>query len=337
MLMKGKNMKTFLVINTSFFGDTLLTDPLCRNIKLEYPDAKVIFMVNKPFAEVAKYMDGVDEVICYDKKGEHKGLSGFWRFYHTYKEQYKNKIDVAFVIYGNERGIVLSKLLGVKKIYSDNDGFIRLFLNNGSIDYQGRTHTQDKHNALLELYTGKKVQSVSMVYLPPWEAEAKVDSLWKTYNLQANDELVAVCTTTKRKEKDMPVETCAKLITGLNNQGKKVLYIGAGQVAVDYVDALHNLNCTEFIDLTNQTTISQLGAVLKRCQAAVSVDTGTMHLICALQIPLLTLFYVYTKEHLDSWAPKEFYPHRLMAGADLSVETMLEVVKVLAAERKTDG
>ncbi len=330
-------MKTFLVVNTSFFGDTLLTDPLCRNIKLEYPESKVIFMVNKPFAEVAKYMDGVDEIICYDKKGEHKGLSGFWHFYNTYKVQYKNKIDVAFVIYGNERGIVLSKLLGVKKIYSDNTGLIRLFLDNGSIDYRGRTHAQDKHSTLMELYTGKQSKSMPMMYLPSREADAKVDLLWQTYNLQASDELIAVCTTTKRKEKDMPVEACVKLIAGLNQQGKKVLYVGAGQVAAQYVDALHNLNCTEFIDLTNQTTVPQLGAVLKRCRAAVSVDTGTMHLICALHIPLLALFYVYTQEHLNSWAPKEFYLHRLMAGSDLSVEAMLDAVKALVEERKTDG
>lgn len=329
-------MKTFLVINTSFFGDTLLTDPLCRNIKLEYPESKVVFMVNKPFAEVARYMDGVDEVISYDKKGEHKGLSGFWHFYQTYKVQYKNKIDVAFVIYGNERGIVLSKLLGAKKIYSDNAGLIRLLLDNGPINYQGRTHTQDKHNSLLELYTGKKAESIPMLYLPPADAVEKVDAVWQKYDIQSSDELVAICTTTKRKEKDMPVAACAELIARLAEQGKKVLYVGAGQVAVEYVKELHKLNCTDFINLTNQTTIPALAEVLKRCKAAVSVDTGTMHLICALHIPLLALFYVYTKEHLNSWAPKEFYPHRLMTGADLSVEEMLDAIKGLVEERKRD-
>lgn len=329
-------MKTFLVINTSFFGDTLLTDPLCRNIKLEYPDSKIIFMVNKPFFEVAKYMDGVDEVLCYDKKGEHKGLSGLWHFYQTYKVQYKNKIDVAFVIYGNERGIVLSKLFGAKKIYSDNTGVIRLLLDNGAIDYQGRKHTQDKHNTLLELYSGKKVESIPMLYLPPREAAEKVDVLWQKYDIQPSDELVAICTTSKRKEKDMPVTACAELISKLSQQGQKVLYVGAGQVAVDYVRELHKLNCNDFIDLTNQTTIPALAEVVKRCKAAVSVDTGTMHLICALHIPLLALFYVYTQEHLNSWAPKEFYPHCLMTGTDLPVEAMLDAVKTLAEERKSD-
>ena len=294
-------------------------------------------MVNKPFAEVAKYMDGVDEVLCYDKNGEHKGLAGFFRFYNTYKAQYKNKIDVAFVIYGNERGIVLSKLFGAKKVYSDNTGLFRMLLDNGPIDYQGRTHIQDKHNTLLELYTGKTSRPIPMLYLPPGEAVIKVDILWEKYNIQQTDELVAICTTTKRKEKDMPVAACVELITKLTQQGKKVLYVGAGEVAVDYVKDLHNLNCTNFVNLTNQTTITELAQVLKRCKAAISVDTGTMHLICALHIPLLALFYVYTKEHLTSWAPKEFYPRYLLAGKELSVDEMLVAIKVLLEEReKTD-
>jgi len=86
--------------------------------------------------------------------------------------------------------------------------------------------------------------------------------------------------------------------------------------------------------LTNQTTITQLAEVLKRCEVAISVDTGTLHLICALQIPLLALFYVYSEDHLNSWAPKNLYLHRLMAGAELSVDVMLDAIKKLADERK---
>lgn len=323
------SLKTFLIVNTSFFGDTLLTDPLCRNIKLEYPTAKIIFMVNKPFLEVAKYMDGVDEVLAYDKKGEHKGLTGFFYFYQRYKRQYKNKIDVAFVIYGNERGIMLAKLFGAKKIYSDNTGIMRFLLNHNVIDYHGSVHTQDKHNVLFELYAGKKAQSLPMVYTPPSEAKTKAEFLLDKYSLKTGDECIALCTTSKRKEKDMPVEACANLINALNKQGKKILYVGAGKTAVEYVEALRKLNCTDFVDLTNQTTISELAAVIKRCQAAVSVDTGTMHLICALHIPLVALFYVQDQKHLDAWAPKEFYPHKLLVGARLSLQSMMEEIQNL--------
>ena len=66
--------KTFLVINLSCFGDILLTNSLCQNIKILYPNSKVIFCVDKPFEEVAKYQKDVDEVMVFDKRGKDKGL-----------------------------------------------------------------------------------------------------------------------------------------------------------------------------------------------------------------------------------------------------------------------
>ena len=99
-------MKTFLVYNTSYFGDTILTDALCRNLKRLY--------------------------------------------YKEHKNQYV--FDAAFVIYGNERGILLSKFLGAKKIYADNrHAIVRLLLSNGKINYGKWIHVQDRHAYLAEL------------------------------------------------------------------------------------------------------------------------------------------------------------------------------------------
>lgn len=106
-------MKTFLVYNTSYFGDTILTDALCRNLKRLYPESRLVFVSNKPFTDISRYMDGVDEVWTYDKWGIHKGLAGWYKFYKEHKNQHV--FDAAFVIYGNERGILLSKFLGAKK------------------------------------------------------------------------------------------------------------------------------------------------------------------------------------------------------------------------------
>ena len=55
-----------MVINLSFFGDVLLTNSLCQNIKLNYPSSKVVFLVNKPFYEAAKNQLCVDDVLVFD-------------------------------------------------------------------------------------------------------------------------------------------------------------------------------------------------------------------------------------------------------------------------------
>ena len=62
--------KTFLVFNTACFGDVLLCNSLVQNIKIAFPNSKVLFVCDKPWVDVAKYQEGVDEVLVYDKKGE---------------------------------------------------------------------------------------------------------------------------------------------------------------------------------------------------------------------------------------------------------------------------
>ena len=76
--------KVFLVFNTACFGDSIVCNSLCQNIKRLYPESKLIFIADKPFYDVAKYQKDVDEVIVYDKKGVHKGFLGLLKFIHDF-------------------------------------------------------------------------------------------------------------------------------------------------------------------------------------------------------------------------------------------------------------
>lgn len=314
-------MKNFLVINTSFFGDTLLTNPLCRNIKLIYPDAKITFIVNKPFYEVALYSDGIDEVIPYDKKGIHHGLKGAWKFYKQYKQKFSSGFDAAFVIYGNERGIILAKLFGAKKIYAENSSILNILLDNPkNIDYHKETKVQNKNCILLEQYSKQKFKEIPMKFIPPQKAYDNVQKLLNGIN---TDNLIAICTVSKKKEKDMPIKTCIELIKTLNAQNKTPVLLGAGKPSRDYIEELYKNNCTNFINLVDKTSISELGALLTKCKCLISVDTGTMHLGLAVNVPTVCLFYISTQEHLNAWAPTKIYNCRVITK-DFSINNILD-------------
>ena len=318
-------MKKFLIINTSFFGDTLLTDPLCRNIKMKFPNSHITFIVNKPFVEVATYCDGVDDVIAYDKKGKHHGLKGAWHFYREYKEFFKLGFEAAFVIYGNERGIVLAKLFGAKKIYAENKGMINFLLDNPrEIDYHGQTKVQTKNSILLEQYTKEPIQEVAMQFLPPKSAYREIYALCESLQIKEEDKLIAICTTSKKKEKDMPVKACAQLIKALKSQGYTPLLLGAGAVAEAYSSDLQDEAKGYYIDFVGKTTIAQLGALLANCKALISVDTGTMHLGLAVGVPTVCLFYIQTKAHLDAWAPEKSLYHCEVLTENINTENILE-------------
>lgn len=320
-------MKKFLVINTSFFGDTLLTNPLCRNIKILYPDSHITFIVNKPFVEVATYCDGVDEVVAYDKKGKHHGVKGAWNFYQEYKEKFKLGFEAAFVIYGNERGIVLAKLFGAKKVYAENKGIINFLLDNPrEIDYHGKTKVQIKNSILLEQYSKKAIRELPMKFIPPESSYDDIEVLLEGLNIQDN-KLVAICTTSKKKEKDMPLKDCKELIQTLKSKGYTLLLLGAGNVAKEYGEELSKIAKDDFINLVDKTTIAQLGALLANCKALISVDTGTMHLGLAVDVPTVCLFYIHTKAHLDTWAPEKSLYRCEVLTENIKVENIVNSLR----------
>ena len=89
------------------------------------------------------------------------------------------------------------------------------------------------------------------------------------------------------------------------------------------IEELYKNNCTNFINLVDKTSISELGALLTKCKCLISVDTGTMHLGLAVNVPTVCLFYISTQEHLNAWAPTKIYNCKVITK-DFSINNILD-------------
>lgn len=314
--------KIFLIINLSFFGDVLLTNALCRNIKQNYPDSKIVFCVNKNFYEAAKYQTCVDDVICFDKHGEHSGVIGLIKF--VLNCPYRNKIDTAFIIYANDRGIVLSYLLGCKNRISGALRIVKHLLTKNFFDFENFKHMQDLNACMIKALTGKTAVVYPIKYIPDLSADTFIDKLQQTYK---GKEIVALCATSKNKEKDMQPQIGAQLVEKLTSAGKTVFYVGAGKEARKFADGMKRLGCVNFVDLAGVTTINQLARVLTMCQGLISVDTGTMHLACALDVPVAGIFY--KTDTIERWAPRDFLYKSVVVDRDYSADYILQKFNTL--------
>lgn len=278
----------FVVISMAYFGDSLVGNSLFQNIKILYPNAKTIFIINKPFYEVAKYQKDVDEVYVYDKKCEHKGIWGLFKFVKQFP--YKN-IQYVFKMCEKRRVDIISILLKPKKI----------------INYKHDTSipSHERYSNLLKEVTNEKILKLPIVY----NADDNIPI--KFHNLITKDKkYITICTTASSIARDMPSETIIKLTKMLNNDGFKIILVGVGERAKQHSEILKNNNC-KFIDLVDKTTIYELAQCLRNSEALISVDTGTMHLGYASNVPTVCVFYV--KETIKGWAPdKILYPHTIL-------------------------
>lgn len=310
---------TYLVICTSFFGDTLLTSSLVQNIKNNDKDAEIIFILNKPFAILGKFLDRDATTLAYDKRGKHKGLLGIYKFYKEHNNFFKGKNLVAsFVIYGNERGILLSKLLGFKKIYSENSSIFKVFLSNaGKIEKTYETKMIDFSALLYKAFNEENFCHYPMnLSIPIDENEESTieDKLLKLISKKDFTNLICLCPISKKKAKDLPLDFALEIIKTYKNQGKTVILLGAGEEIAQYDQMLQKEN-VKYISLVNKTTLAELAYLLKKVNNLISVDTGTMHLALGLHIPTTSLFFVDDKEHMAKWAPKkEDYPCNILTS-----------------------
>lgn len=272
---------TFLVFNTACFGDVLLCNPLCQNIKKIWPNSRIIFICDKNFKDVAKYQKDVDDIVIYDKKGEHSGFKGMLKFIKEFK--HKN-IYASFITYKNYRNALVAKLLGSKYII------------NGDKNRKKDLSTQEQHINLLKKITNKDLKNYPCSYISNNKLSEDLKFL-----LNNNENYVALCALTKRKEKDIPLETSIDLIKKFNSEGKyNILFLGVGKENEEYAKRLDAAGCS-FINLVNKTTITELANILTSCKALISPDTGTMHLGCAVGVPTLAVFY--ENNMLANWAP----------------------------------
>lgn len=291
--------KVFLVFNTACFGDVLICNSLCRNIKRIYPKSKLVFIVDKPFYDVAKFQDCVDEVFVYDKKGVHKGFKGFLKFV---KEFPYKKPFASFVAYRNTRNVWVSRLIGAKNIF-ESEKFV--------MDKSAQVQVL----SLLENLTEEKIENLPLVYNAPEVALVEGD-------------YVVLCTTSKRETKDMPIETAITLINKINREtGLKIVFTGAGQKSVDYAEKLLTSGC-DFINMVNKTTIPELSSLIKKSKALISVDTGTMHLGYAVSTPLVAIFY---EENMSKcWSPDTDLYNAVLIEKNQSAENIFnEIIRII--------
>lgn len=270
------NSKVFLVFNTAYFGDVLLCNSLVQNIKDIFPKSKVIFVCDKNWKDVAKYQRGVDDVVVYDKKGAHKGLFGLFKFVREFK--YK-KPYASIITYKNERNFFVAKLLHSKLIIMSSKS-------------DQNVYKPFSHSQLLQQLTHKKIKNLPIKFDLPIEVKNPLEG----------EKYVTLCCITKKSIKDMPLDTAIALINEINDKTDyKVVFTGTGEKAMQYATQLEQANI-KFINLVNKTSILELGAVIKGCEAVISCDTGTMHYANALNIPTVAVFY--ENGTVPIWAPK---------------------------------
>ncbi len=311
----------FLIWQTAFLGDVVLTTPLIRTLKKNYPEAEIAF-VGRPFIrDLFKNWD--INIIPFSK--------GFKESFSILKEI--KGYDVAIVPHRSLRTALIMMFSRISiRVGFDRSEFPYAFTHR--VKHRWELHEVDRN---LELLKPLRIEEVIReTYLPISEDEKK--NVLKKFGLREKGYIV-LNPFSNFPLKEWYLEGWTELIRDLKSV--KVVVTG---LKSDIPKAEKLAERSDFVNLVGKTSLRELMGVLSGAKLVVSNDSSPVHIANAFGVPAVTIytatssrygFYPLIGKYINnpaSCSPCSPNPKRCRIGTheclrSLRVETVLEVIQ----------
>ncbi len=280
----GLQPARILIRATNWIGDAIMTLPAIRTIRRNFPASRLVVLSRPWVAELHGADPQVDEVILYDKNGQHGGLRGLFRLA---RELRAHRFDLAILLQNAFEAAMIARLAGIPVIagYS-RDGRRPLLTHPVAI----RPEIRRRHQVL---YYQDLLRQLGLapgpddLYLPLSETAQQ----WARAALAGQPRPIIGINpgAAYGPAKRWPAERYAAVARELWKRfgGTPVVF---GTKADQQAAAVIGEAVPATLDLTGRTTLAQAAAAIARCDCFLTNDSGLMHVAAAAGIPLVAVF-----------------------------------------------
>lgn len=265
-----------LIIHTAFIGDIVLSTPLIKKLRDTYPKAEITYLTTPVGASILRNNPHLNHIIEYDKKGEHKGIKGFWAIAKKLKMEAYNLVITP---HRYLRSTFLTFLTGAP-IRRGYDSAAASFLYNERVHYDKSKHEVEKLLSFVPKDEGKRYE----IEIFPTELEVeKVDKLLE----KRREKVVVVAPGSKWFTKKWPLEYFNRVIKELEKREDTTVVVVGGKEEMFLNMPLANTT----IDLRGKTTLLELAEVIRRADIVLTNDSSPIHIASAFpNVRILALF-----------------------------------------------
>jgi len=264
-----KEADKFLVISHTGLGDTLLSIPLVKSIKLNFPNSKVIFLTKHSYIPLFKYVDEIDYFIPFYSK--------YKNFFKIIKEIRKYKPIISLIGDGNSPEDVHMSIFGGCNfiLKTPTKSKYKKYLSY-QFDFKNQ-HVIENRLDLLRIIGCQKLTNKMELNLPK-------NDLFRKYNNYIGFQIGAA-----DKYKMWPIEYFIELAKYLIKQGERILITGI-EKEKNLGDKIVKECGNNVINMCGKTSLETLPFLINNLKMLITNDTGTMHLSIALKTPTISLF-----------------------------------------------
>lgn len=306
-----KDINRILVIKLRHIGDVLLTVPVFRALRENFPSAHIAALVNSGTEEVLTGNPLIDEIIVFDRSLKNLSiLKRPWMEILFLKEIRKKEFDMTFDLTGSDRTAIISFSSSAKYRFSfvSRKGFYgRRYMYSHLAKKDGSGHMV-LQNLSLPRQVGIDTKDLGIDIYVPEKAKDFVKELFNIARITERDIVIHIHPVARWSFKCWKDEYMAEIISWLLDMGIKIIVTSSPdkkelektKKILSLVASYKSHHASRVIDLSGKTTIKQLAAVSQACDLFLGVDSASMHIASAVGTPVVVLFGP-TRE--DRWGP----------------------------------
>jgi len=278
-------MERILVVTVNWLGDAVLTTPVFKALKDEFPSSYIGVMTPSRVKDVFEDNPSIDEVIIFDEKITHKTLRDKLSFISQLKAK---KFDTALLIHRSATRTLICLLAGIKT----RIGYRRLktacVLTKRIKPPSHLRHRQDQYLYLLEKIGIPINDRNPSVFLDDRERKHSLDTV-KPY-LEASRYLIAINPSANWRLKRWPPQYFSQLADMLKGKLSCTIFLIGADKDRSVAESVQREMKQEAVNLCGKTSLKELKGILERMDLLLSADSGPTHLASALGIPSVVLF-----------------------------------------------
>lgn len=254
----------FLILRFSSIGDIVLTTPVVRCLKQQYPGAEVHYATKRAFATLVEHNPHIDKTHYYD------GSLG------TLVRQLRaERFDYVIDLHNNLRTRLIKLQLGVKAYSFEKLNWQKWLLVRFNVNALPNLHIVDRYMATLLPFEVQN-DGRGLDYFIPYKDQVERDWLPPTH--QAG--YVAYAIGGQHNTKKLPVGRMVELCEKINHP---IVLLGGKEDRQAGETIAQKLGNDRIYNACGQYNLNQSASLLQGARVVFSHDTGLMHIAAALK------------------------------------------------------
>jgi lipopolysaccharide heptosyltransferase II len=282
-----------LIRATNWVGDAIVALPALQAVRKRFVDAHIAVLALPYVAEVYGGQGIAEELIVYDRKGEHAGIRGRERLAATLRSK---QFDTALLLQNAFDAAWIAWRGGIpERIGYNRDGRGLLLTRAIPVPKAGEIPAHEKFYYLELVRRAGWLESLPDVPQIALSVSAqqleKAEERLRALGARVGAARIAVgAGASYGSAKCWPPERFAQALNQLRRERDADIVL-FGAPSENEVSAAIQAGLTQpALDLTGKTQVAELPALLSRCSVFLGNDSGAMHVAAAVGLPVVAVF-----------------------------------------------